>query len=63
MPNHDDIQLDDLLADAASHLKDCDMLALSRAVEIARARLMGLDEGEMPTVPAPEEQLTLSVVR
>lgn len=34
-----DIELDELLADAATHLQDQGMLALSKAVEIARQRL------------------------
>jgi hypothetical protein len=43
------IPLDEMLADAATHLRDDGMLALSEAVEIARARLSGADEGASST--------------
>ena len=38
MPDHD-ISLDDLLADAATELRSCDMPSLARAVDIAREML------------------------
>lgn len=44
-----DIVLDDLLADAAQHLRDEHMLALAAAVDVARARLVGKTDVESMT--------------
>lgn len=61
------ISLDELLADAAQHLRDCEMLALSEAVDIARARLGSAGVADAADelahrCPAPDEQLELRVV-
>jgi hypothetical protein len=58
-----DIHLDDLLADAAQHLKDSEMLGLSHAVQIARERLSGMHERDTPAPLASGTQLPLGLVR
>ncbi len=46
-----DIELDEMLADAAEHLRDEGMNALSRAVETARTKLKPKQVGYGETCP------------